>query len=253
MTSPSLRVVTLNCLWQGTARARLRAIGRQLGPIGADLICLQEVVWVRRIGLLGWPHSIVRRTLGPGVVGGLVTLSTAPIEATSYEVYRQHGLWRTLGAADRLWRKGFLVSWLQHAGRPVVMINTHLLANYDEDWSPTNRFAIQQKSMLRQLASAVRALPNDRLLVVAGDFNVPTSHPIFVEFLADSGLRATHDWAAKPASRGYQGIDNVLYRPPLGAQVEARAEVRFEDPIQLAGGRMAFASDHVGVEAELSW
>ena len=253
MTSPSLRVVTLNCLWQGTARARLRAIGRELSPIGADLICLQEVVWRSRIELLGWPHSIVRRTIGPAVAGGLVTLSTAPIEATSYEVYRQHGLWRTLGAADRLWRKGFLVSWLQHASRPLVMINTHLLANYDEDWSPTNRFAIQQTAMLRQLASAVRALPTDRLLVVAGDFNVPTSHPIFVEFLADSGLRAIYDWTAQPASRGHQAIDNVLYRPPLGARVEAQARVVLEDPIELSDGRLGFASDHVGVEAELNW
>lgn len=42
----------------------------------------------------------------------------------------------------------------------------------------------------------------------------------------------------------------VLGALPAGRSVRASASLRFEDPVVLAGGRHAFASDHLAVEAE---
>src|SRR5881409_820731 len=78
-------------------------------------------------------------------LGGLVTFSRVPIRKTSYGVFERRGQWRSHGAADRLLRKGFLITAHEIEGVSVVVINTHLLANYDQDWSARNRFARDQE------------------------------------------------------------------------------------------------------------
>jgi len=153
-----------------------------------------------------------------------------------------------------LGRLGLLISHLRHAGEALTVVNTHLPANYDEDWSRTNRFAQRQAIELGQLALTLRRLPVEGLLVVAGDFNVPASSPMFDEFLAAAGLVSAVDWAAwSPSGRVYHGIDNVLYRPPGDRKVTVTSRLHFRDPVQLADGRMVFASDHMGVEVDLEW
>ena len=250
MGSGRLRIVTLNCLLLGNLRARLAAIGDRLGQIGADVMCLQEVFWQRDIPLLGAPHKALRPR-GPLVMGGLVTLTTGPIEGSTFETYALNGWLEPLAKIGRM---GWLVSELRHAGEALTIVNTHLPANYDEDWSELNRFARRQATELGQLARAVRRLPGDGLLVVAGDFNVPASSPLFDDFLAAAGLVSVVDWTAwTPSGRVYHGIDNVLYRPPHDRDVKATSQLHFRDPVELADGRKVFASDHMGIEVELEW
>ena len=90
-------------------------------------------------------------------------------------------------------------------------------------------------------------------MVVAGDFNVPGSNPIFSKFLASAGLLSAVDWSLFPDSRGSLAIDNILYRSPARRAAMATTRLRFEESIRLADGRSTFPSDHVGVEAEIEW
>src|SRR5579859_4374523 len=140
----TLRLLTLNCLWRGAAAARLAALARWLERSDLDVVCLQEVVFGRRVALLrslapSFPH-VVHRPLGFAVLGGLVTLSRRPVTARRFAVYRRLGRWWNGGVSDRLIRKGFLVTELDVAGRPLVVVNTHLLANCGGDWSPANDY-----------------------------------------------------------------------------------------------------------------
>lgn len=266
MAGASFRLLTFNCLWQGAARERLAAIGPILDTGHFDFLCLQEVTHRRNVGLL--QHHLPSyqpaafRPYGPAVMGGLVNFARRPIERSAYEVFRGRGPHWTLGWADRLLRKGFLISWLRLDSLPVVVVNTHMLANYDEDWAPGNRFARQQGNDLKQLADAVSLLDRDSLVIVAGDLNVPVTSPMLTQLMDRCELR--HAFASAPGGVPptirhtrpgllEQTIDHVLFRAPAGKSMEVTARLRLEDPVVVAGGRTVFASDHMAVEAKFTF
>ena len=257
------RLLTFNCLWQGAARQRLSAIAPILDRSNVDFLCLQEVTQRRNVGLLQRHlRSYQPPELEPywvAVKGGLVNFARRSIERSTYEVFRGRGPHWTLGWADRLLRKGLLISYMHVDELPVVVVNTHMLANYDEDWAPDNRFAREQRSDLAQLADAVSHLNRDALVIVAGDLNVPITSPMLKEHMAACDLQHAFTSGPGPApptirhavpGKPPQTIDHVLFRAPTGRAVWASASLRFEDPVVLAGGRRAFASDHLAVEAE---
>jgi endonuclease/exonuclease/phosphatase family metal-dependent hydrolase len=252
MPNSSLRVLTLNCLWSAAARPRLAAIAPLLDETGIDILCLQEVVLQRNVRLLERHLKSYRpavfRPLGLHVTGGLVSFARQEIECGSYEVFQRRGDWWNIGVADRLIRKGFLASRLPVGDLPAVVINTHLLANYDEDWSPGNRFARQQRSELEQIAEAIGRIDDQVLLIVAGDFNVPAATPMFQEFLARCGLR--NAFSEAPAE--YRLIDHVLYRHPSGRELRVEAALRFQEPLRLSNGRSVRPSDHPAVEVQIA-
>jgi len=260
----SFRVLTFNCLWQGAARERLDAIAPELDATGLDFLCLQEVTQRRNVRLLETRLKTYQpaafRPFGIAVTGGLVSFSRRPIERTYYEVFRERGPRWTLGWADRLLRKGFLISWLHLDALPIVVINTHLLANYDEDWEPENRFAREQRNDLAQLADAIGRLDREALLIVAGDFNVPAMSPMFEEFTTRCDLTDAYASAGSTrpptvrqsrSDRPGLAIDHVLYRQTSGQPVRVTAQPRFEERVRLASGRMAFPSDHIALEANI--
>lgn len=266
MARAGFRLLTFNCLWQGAARERLAAIAPVLDESDVDFLCLQEVTQRRNLVLLERRLSSYQpaafRPYGPAVMGGLVNFARRPIERTAYEVFRGRGPHWTLGWADRLLRKGFLISWLRLDALPIVVVNTHMLANYDEDWTPGNRFARQQRNDLAQLADAVSRLDKDSLVIVAGDLNVPMTSPMLEQLLNSCDLR--HAFGSAPGGVPptirhtkpglvEQTIDHVLFRAPAGQSIQVAARLRFEDPVVLANGRKVFASDHMAVEAEFTF
>jgi endonuclease/exonuclease/phosphatase family metal-dependent hydrolase len=264
-TNSTFRLLTFNCLWQGAARARLNAIAPVLNESDLDFLCLQEVTQKRNVSLLQrhlpsyGPAAFV--PYGVAVKGGLVNFARRPIESGSYEVFRGKAPRWTLGLADRLLRKGFLISRLRLDGLPVVVVNTHMLANYDEDWAPDNRFAREQRSDLAQLADAVSRLGRESLVIVAGDLNVPITSPMLAELTKRCDLRIAQVSESGPAPPTFrqadpklppQTIDHIMFRAPAGHEVRASAQLRFEDPVLLESGRRAFASDHLAVEADFT-
>ena len=81
------------------------------------------------------------------------------------------------------------------------MINTHLLANFDRDWSRCNRFAVEQEDELGELADAVAAEDAAVPLVVVGDLNVPTEAWLLDDFLGRTGLRDAFEGRSERTGR----------------------------------------------------
>ena len=71
---------------------------------------------------------------------------------------------------------------------PIVVLNTHLTANYSGDWRSDNRYTRNERCQLEQLAETVRAQSADTLVLVAGDFNIPRGSGLYHEFMQASGL-----------------------------------------------------------------
>ncbi len=262
-----LTTLTMNCFGVpalGTVQ-RLRALGASLNALDADVITLQEVQAhaFRRL-LIKSCTAYPYREYAPFVhapKGGLLTLSRHPLTEWRFVLYRERGLWYTPALADWILHKGVLITHIRIGELPVVVMNTHLTANYTGDWSRGNRFARHEWEQLAELADLVNEQPPDHLVVVAGDFNVPRGSWLADEFLQRSGLtdplsgntRPTYRPMAVMPARYATAIDFNLYRAPQGIQVEAQARFRFEQKHRLADGSQMFLSDHDAVEARLRW
>lgn len=245
-----MRLLTFNTLFKGDVRARLAALGERLERSDFDVVCLQEVMYRRNARLLETLAPEYRfRAYGGGAVlhGGLVLLSRLPI--TRWEFTRFP--WTAPARPEYLMRKGAQVVTLD--GR-VTVVNTHLSANRDGDWSAGNRYSAAQRAEFEVLAGLIAAVRTP--VVVVGDLNVPRDSVLLADLLAATGLRDVLAGDPRPTYRPTSGwpsppaFDHVLVRPADGTH---RAGLVFQDPVRLAGGRTAHLSDHYGVAAELAW
>ncbi len=221
-----------------------------------DVVCLQEILWRRYPSSVAadFPHAAyVPR--GPALKGGLLTLSRWPIEEPRYLEYRVRS-GRRPDLLHLLLRKGLLITRISVAGRPVTVVNTHLLANPAGDWSRSNPYARAEEAALDQLARAVSADRRDPLVVV-GDFNVPRGSWLLDEFLAKVGLRDVLAGDCRPTYRptpkipSPAALDHVLVRPTPSEKMAVKAELVFQERMSLPGGRAIHLSDHFGIEASI--
>jgi len=155
-------------------------------------ICLQEIqqtayVKIVQQGLRAWPH-LAWHANHWAPMGGLVTLSRHPIVRSEFVPFPNRGRWLGMGVSDWALRKGVLVVHVAVGGQPVVVLNTHLQANYRGDWASQNGMAQIQLDQVRVVAELARAQPADTLVFLAGDFNFPRATHLYEALLASSGL-----------------------------------------------------------------
>ncbi|GAA1979490.1 endonuclease/exonuclease/phosphatase family protein [Kitasatospora viridis] len=253
----TIRLLTFNTLFRGRARERLRALGAVLERSDYDLVCLQELMSPRNLAALrAVAHSYgyaARARAYPLVRGGLVTLSRTPPQRQHFTPFRPARPLRS----EWIMLKGALATEYRVAGQRLVVVNTHLSSNRDDDWSPGNRYTQVQARELARLEELVRATDPSALLVVAGDFNVPRDSSTYQRFTAATGLRdllagdreptyrPTRRWPNPPA------LDQVLLRAPAGVRVDGTARLVLREAVALADGTEAYLSDHYAIEAVL--
>ncbi len=264
-----LTIITMNCLGLPVPvpglRRRLQALGHALATAGADVACLQEVGRWRHLALLRhdetvWPVAIaLQYPYAPK--GGLVTLARLPVTETGYSTFRERGRRVGMHAPERIQGKGILRTVIEAGERHVVVLNTHLAANYSARWSYTNPYARVERAQLRELAAAVQAVPSETMVVVAGDLNVPRGSWLYHEFLLEAGLYDPMGESTEPTyrplggmpARAAQALDHVLVRSPKDCAVIASADLCFGEPVRLAHGLTGYLSDHLGVRLTLTW
>lgn len=248
-----LRLLTLNALMRGDVRPRLRALGSILERSSYDMVCLQEVLLSRHARLLrgrfaqhAWSGTVLLR-------GGLVLLSRWPVRAARFVRYPRVGPAR----AEYFMRKGAQLAVIETPGGPLVLANTHLSANHDDDWSPEHPHTRIARAELGRLAGELAGVDPALPVVAVGDLNVPRDSVALAEFLATTGLtdvlagdpeptfRPTPKWPAPPA------FDHVLVRSAPGRPVSGQGRLVFREPVPWPGGGHGFLSDHYGVEVVL--
>lgn len=260
-------MVTFNCFGAPTpsTRRRLLALAHTLNQRAESLVCLQEVQTNGYCRLL-----IEASTQYPAHVyepfvhapkGGLLTLSQLPIEQRTFTLYHARTLVSPLAAMDLLLHKGVLLARTSLEGQPIVVLNTHLSANYNVDWNPANRYARIEQSQLRQLAEIVRAQPAEALVIVVGDFNIPRGSWLYNEFLEQSGMidplagddRPTHRMPPGLPAHLARSIDFALLRLPNLPGLLVQSDLCFDQQQPIPGGQPGFLSDHYGLELQIAW
>jgi endonuclease/exonuclease/phosphatase family metal-dependent hydrolase len=262
----SFSLLTLNCfgLWLPDTRRRLAALAKELERRPYQVVCVQEIQLHRYQRLLvegcpGYPYTRSE----PYVhcpKGGLLTLSRIPIQSSTFVAYEERGLWYTPMLLDRLFYKGVLITKLTWNAVPIVIVNTHLLANFAGDWGRHGMYARLEEKQLRQLADTVRSQPPDSLILVAGDFNIPRGSALYRDFMAHSGLsdplagdsRPTLRLPVHTPSRFSLALDYALIRIPAEGSFHVSSDLCFSGKYRLENGRQGYVSDHYGIEIHLT-
>ncbi|RPJ24849.1 MAG: endonuclease/exonuclease/phosphatase family protein [Chloroflexi bacterium] len=260
--SGSLSLLSLNCFGAPvpTTRRRLQALAHHLEESSLQIVCLQEVQLVAYQNLLfqacvSYPFQAYEPHLHCPK-GGLVTLSRAPLATGHFETFAEQGRWYLPTAMDRFLRKGMLISALQWGDVPVVVINTHILANYSGDWERHGVFTRMQEKQLRQLADTVVAQPSNALVVVVGDFNLPRGSQLYHNFLHQTGLMDVLAGDQRPTHRPPPGvpahyslpIDFVFIRVPASLSLQITGDLRFSSKLNLTQKHHDYLSDHNAIE-----
>jgi endonuclease/exonuclease/phosphatase family metal-dependent hydrolase len=186
-----LTIVSLNTrglpLFGSALRTRYTAIASGFDESSVDVVNLQEVLTYRHLHLLRRSMPTYRANFRPsaaGPAGGLVTFTRHPAVSTHYRRFpappRTVGLRRRARLDARL--KGVLFTRLGG----LTILNTHLLANHDGDWSAANRHYPIHQSQLSALLRHTETVEGP--LVLAGDFNIARSTALYRNFLRDSRL-----------------------------------------------------------------
>ena len=244
---------------------RVSALAQELAKLEAEIVCLQEIHQhlFRRSITAATPYHVdaIHAPKRGRPRGGLLTLSRLPVVKHTYVPFVEQGRWIHLEIMDRLLDKGILVTHYEVGGLPIIVVNTHIMANYAADYALTGPPALRQQSQLRQLADDIQALPSEALVMLVGDFNLPRGSWLYEEFLAASGMEDTLEGDARPTYRPLPGvpshyalpIDFVFVRQPKGRTITCSSNLCLDRPVRLVGGYHNFLSDHLGIISHFSW
>ncbi len=260
-------LLTLNCFGAPGIRtaSRLRHLAHELNHADYAAVCLQEVQSHHFRKLLThachptYPEHAYQQFIH-APKGGLLTLSRLPLDADEFILFQNRGLWYTPAVTDWILHKGVLITRFRVGQRTVVVLNTHLTANYMGDWSRGNPFARQEHNELMQVAELVNAQPAEHIVIVCGDFNIPRGSWLYESFLAAASLTDPLAGDDRPTFRPHPGmgrhyaapIDFTLYRAPGSLRLRSTADLRFHNKLRIRDRDMHI-SDHLAVELGLSW
>jgi endonuclease/exonuclease/phosphatase family metal-dependent hydrolase len=262
----SFSLLTLNCfgLWLPGTKSRLLALGQELERCSYQVVCLQEIQLHSYQRLLvkecaSYSYSIYESYFHCPK-GGLLTLSRIPVTSHTFEPYIERGLWYTPMLLDKLFYKGMLIQKLNWGKVSVVIINTHLLANFVGDWKRHGMYARVEEKQLNQLAETVQALPADSLIIVVGDFNIPRGSKLYDDFLANSVLTDPLAGDTRPTLRTPSGIpsrfsvpiDYALVRLPDTYSFKIDCDLCFTGKYLISNKHHDYLSDHNGIEIRIT-
>ncbi len=264
---PQFSIVTFNSFGAPTpmTRWRLLALAEELNRLAYSVVCLQEAqANIYRKLLVDACTQYPTHVYEPffhAPKGGLLTLARLPVDQREFTLYTAREIVSPLAAMDLLLHKGVLLIRTAIEGVPIVVLNTHLSANYNVDWNPNNRYARVEHRQLRQLAEIVRAQPAEALVIAAGDFNIPRGSWLYDEFLEQSGmidplagdLRPTHRMPKGIPARLARPIDFALVRLSRLPGLTVQSDLCFDQQLPLAGARRGYLSDHYGLELQIAW
>ena len=261
----SFSLLTLNCfgLWLPGTRRRLLALAKELKQSPYRVVCLQEIQLHRYRRLLveesSYPYSF-HEPYFHCPKGGLLTLSRIRFTSASFEPYTERGFWYTPMLLDRLFFKGMSITSLTWNGLPLVIINTHLLANFAGDWERHGMYARVEENQLQQLTETVNVQPADSVVIVVGDFNIPRGSRLYEDFLVHSGLTDLLAGETRPtlripfqgASRFSLSIDYILVRIPDKYSLKIDCDLCFSEKYAINQRQQGYLSDHLGIEVQIT-
>ena len=244
---------------------RLERLASELDNTGATIICLQEIQQNAYAPLLArslktYPH----RAVYPYIYapkGGLGIYSRLPLTRQRFEVYEDRGLRWLVTFSDWALYKGALIAGLKVQELEIIMLNTHLNANYTGNWNRKNPLAFIQHRQVQQLTRLIEKLPADALVIICGDFNFPRDSYLYEEMVSQNGLsdplsddpRPTYRPFPLVPSRWKTSLDYILFRTPNGRDFQVQADILVMEDTTKKRPFQRFLTDHCALTLQISW
>lgn len=264
---PAFSLLTLNSFglpfflgWR-----RMGILGRELNQREDTVLCLQEIqhdayLPILKKRLTHYPNQCYQpNLLAP--MGGLVTASRLPYIHHEFLPFPNRGKWYSIGVADWALRKGVLLSSLDVEGMKVIVLNTHLHANYAGKWTKEGMLAGIQSDQVKYLAELARAQSQDALVVICGDFNFPRDTFLYEELSEISGFidplkddpRPTYRPVSFLASKWSVTLDFIFCRKPDKIDMAVTADILPIENSKAINNRSKFLSDHCALNLATHW
>jgi len=270
----ALRFVTLNVFhggplsgWtgrDGQLETRLDMVTHALQALSPDVVALQEASWSRNRGeiatrlaeRLGWSHvytpssmRIFETAWFNRAAASIMDFAEGPAVLSRFPILRSES-YKLPQCGWRLDPRVLLLAELATPGGTLQVFSTHISGHHCQ---------------AEAVAALVRERRSEIPSVLMGDFNAVETSPAITSLVATSGVvdafRTVHpdgpgftvyQPVTEPARHASRRIDYVFMLPGHtfpGAVVDSRVVI--DTPIQLAGGRTLWPSDHYGVLADL--
>jgi endonuclease/exonuclease/phosphatase family metal-dependent hydrolase len=211
--------------------AKVDALAAVLARLDADVVLLQEVENADVLGRLaaraGYPEARLVEGRDPRGID-VAALSRLPLDG-----YVSH-LDELDSAGRRLWPRDCVEVHVRTAGRPLVVVGSHLSSALSDDG--TRRTL--QAARLRAIADGIRAAQPEARVLAGGDLNDLPGSAALAPLLGDGAWREVADPGAATWGNGPQEerLDDLLVPAADAGAVRAAAVVD--------GGDVRRASDH---------
>jgi endonuclease/exonuclease/phosphatase family metal-dependent hydrolase len=244
---------------------RLGRLARELNRLSVMTICLQEIqqnAYIPMIqrGLTSYPHHISERYLY-APKGGLAVFSRLPIIQYHFEVYQDMGSWHSISFPDWATYKGILSVNLDVDGLQIIVLNTHLNANYYGVWHRANPLARIEQRQVEQLNRAIHSFSEQALVIVCGDFNFPRDSFLYEELVAPNNLLDPLINDQRPSYRPFPmvpikwktSLDYMLIRKPAQKNFQVQADVMVMEDTTKKSPIQRFLTDHNALTLQIIW
>lgn len=240
----------------GNLRTRYQAIASYFNSSDVDVILLQEIMtyghfFLMKKHLNTYKYICYEKSyIGPK--GGLVIFSRSPLQFKSYLTYPKRFSRWDLSLIDVLTFKGILIAQLKD--RDILLLNTHLNAVFDTNWTPYGKYYKTLKSQIEFFNKKLFGLRNAHTSVVAcGDFNTERSSGLQKNLIKGtvfsdvffSKPRPTHRTTFFMRSKDYC-IDYIFFNGNKRYSLISKSYL-FTEKMHLGKNRMGFVSDHIGL------
>jgi endonuclease/exonuclease/phosphatase family metal-dependent hydrolase len=241
---------------------RYKSIAKYFNNSPVDVINFQEVFTYYHLFLLkrllsGYFFCTYQNSL-LGPKGGLVTFSRLALEKTQYITYNRHFV-PYLGKSyiEIFTMRGALVTDIKEIN--VSLVNTHLTAVLDHDWSKTGKYFSELSSEIDQFHQLVHNRTSSGLVVASGDFNIAKATDLYLKlidyptvydpFKKDEIPTRHQEFAAVGKKTNH--IDYVFIFDSKRQHKLLANERLFDDKVMLDNQQMGYVSDHVGLQVSL--
>ena len=215
---------------------RIKRLASELNQVAPTVVCLQEIqqnvyLPILEKHLSSYSHlASFRNLFAP--MGGLFTASILS-GASEFHPFPNRGKPVSIGFADWALYKGVLMTSLEIQGQRVVVLNTHLQANYLGNWDIKNKQTQIELDQVKFLSDLACAQPADCWVFACGDFNFPRGTPPYDLMVAESGLTDALAEDPRPTYRPFplvsakwqMSLDYFFYRRPEADQTPVSADI----------------------------
>ncbi len=179
-------------------------------------------------------------------------------------VSRSTGIWEPGTASvfpiGRLY-KGILSVNLEVEGVQIIVLNTHMNANYYGVWQRTNPLARIEQCQVQQLNRAIHSFPDESLVIVCGDFNFPRDLFLYEELVSQNNLLDPLINDLRPSYRPFPlvptkwrtSLDYMLIRKPAHKNFQVLADLIVMEDTTKKSPIQRFLTDHNALTLQIKW